>query len=291
MKKFPKIILTAAIFILFLFWVQNTSFDSFIKSKAKIDVKRAQDIAISYIKNLDQYKKYGGKDISQMFDPIAECPNCWRLGYEFVLEEKREDDLPFKGKIIIELKGNQISSVKYEEVNDQGNQITNFQECINNQYQELQGNCSRCPKKCKTSGGEIFIQEPNDPVYLLLEEIEKDNSIDFTEIQDVNFNWNYYDGIMMQKIKIDGLGFHAQNITKSAASIGRYLKDKGFASNTDNISSSDSTGLEGYQKDETVCLVQEIINQQIEVSPTQNSPRSIKINCGIMENDQEKGNQ
>lgn len=283
MKKNLKIILGVISFVLFVLWVQNTSFDSLIKSKAKIDAKRAESIAIDYIKNLEQYKKYGGKEISKMFDPISDCPNCWKLGYEFILEREREADLPFKGKIVIQLKGNQISSVVYEEVQDSERQITTFQECINNQYQEIQGDCSRCPKKCKTPTGETFLQDPTDSIYLLLEEIEKDNMIDFTEIQDVSFNWNYYDGIIMQKIKIDGLGFHAQNITKSAASIGRYLKDNGFLSNIDNVTAGDFSGLEGYQKDNTICLVQEIISQQQEISQTQNFPRSIKINCGLLE--------
>ncbi len=287
MNKIIKIILILFLSVIFLFWVKNTSFDSLIKSRAKIDPKIAERIAVNYIENLDQYKNYGGKDIVKIFDPISNCPNCWKIGYEFILEKKRQSDLPFRGKVIIELQGNQVKSAKYEEISNISGQISDFKECIDNQYQELVEKCLGCPKRCKTPDGQIFLQEASDPIYILLQEIDRENGIGFSEIEDVKFNWNYFDGTQMQKQRVSGLGYHAQDILKSGASIARYLKDNGFMTSIDNTTPGDFKSLDGFIKDDIVCLLQEIITQQGEISQTQNLPRSLKINCGkIIKEDQ-----
>lgn len=275
------------IFLIF-FIIKNVSFENLIWTRSKISADRAKKIAEHYVKNLEQYKRYKGKDLIEIFEPVAECPNCWKIGYEFVLETKRLADLDYKSRIIVHIKGNKIAGSEYEILKEGGTQITNFNDCIENHYQELNGDCAGCPKKCKMPDGQVFVQEAQDKTYLLMEEIERSTGIDFSQVEDVNFNWNYYDGIMMQKEKVNGLGFHAQNITKSATMIKRLLKDNGFGESLDNTKNGDFESLDGFIKNQTVCLIQEIVIEQGEISETQNLPRNIKVNCAILK---ESGNQ
>lgn len=282
-----KIVAIYCIGIFFIFFIsKNVSFENLIWTRSKIDPERAKRIAQDYIKDLEQYKRYGGKDLVEISEPISECPNCWKIGYEFILETKRLTDLDYKNRIIIHIKGNKVIGSDYEILKEGGIQIASFNDCIENHYQELEGDCTGCPKKCKMPDGQIFVQDADDKIYLLMEEIERSTGIEFSSVEDVNFNWNYYDGIMMQKEKLKGLGFHAQNITKSATSIKRLLKDNGFGESLDNTKVGDFEELDGFTKNQTVCLVHELIIKQGEISETQNLPRNIKINCGLLKVDE-----
>jgi hypothetical protein len=282
MNKLKIIALYCIAISLIFFIVKNVSFESLIWTRSKISSERAKKIAQNYIKNLEQYKRYGGKDLVEIFEPISECSNCQKVGYEFILETKRLADLDYRGRVIVNIKGNKVVSSQYEVLKEEGNQITDFDECIANHYQELNGDCVGCPKKCKMPDGQIFLQDSQDKIYLLMSEIEKSTGIDFSQEEDVSFNWNYYDGIMMQKEKAKGLGFHAQNVTKSANIIKKNLKDNGFNENLDNSRAGDFDSLDGLIKNQTVCLIQENIIQQGEISQTQNLPRNIKVNCALL---------
>ena len=68
-----KIIAIYCIGIFFIFFiVKNVSFENLIWTRSKINPERAKRIAQDYIKDLEQYKRYGGKDLVEISEPISE---------------------------------------------------------------------------------------------------------------------------------------------------------------------------------------------------------------------------
>ncbi len=261
-------IVVIAMVIGYLMYVQYP-FDLLFKSNSSITPEKAKIVAERYIKDLKQYNEYDGDDISIIFEPYSDCDNCYTLGYEFILQKKKDLGQDYKGKIIINIKGNRVVNSEYKII-EGDSQMTTYAECKENHFEILDSECRWCPKKCQTLEGEIFIEESDNEIYLLLLNLKKQTQLDFNDIMDTEFLWN-------GDQEVSGIGFVVQDVFRKEMTLKEFFTNNGFEARI----LSDT--LYAYQNDEKVCLVQETLKQQGEVFDLDSINKDIKVNCGIIE--------
>lgn len=92
-----------------------------------------------------------------------------------------------------------------------------------------------------------------DEVVSLLDDIEQGIGIDFSEIQDVEFQWFSEDG---SKTMIQGKGIGIEKISdEQYLDVESFFKNNDFKIDNYNISSGTVVGAIGYKKDDVVCLI------------------------------------
>lgn len=89
-----------------------------------------------------------------------------------------------------------------------------------------------------------------EEVSTLLESLEQETRIDFSEIKDVEFTWYLKEG----EKEISGKGFEAKEISdEQYTEIENFFQSRGFFIDQYNISAGTVAGAVGFQKDEFVC--------------------------------------
>ncbi|XOB46418.1 MAG: hypothetical protein ACKKMV_03140 [Candidatus Nealsonbacteria bacterium] len=112
--------------------------------------------------------------------------------------------------------------------------------------------CDCGPDKC-FNGSECV---SSDEVSVLLEDLEQETGIDFSEIQPVEFKWVVKVDPKVEEVDISGKGFEANRISSEQYdSIEQFLKDNGFEVDIYNIAAGTISESTGYKKDKAVCAV------------------------------------
>jgi len=93
-------------------------------------------------------------------------------------------------------------------------------------------------------------------VSVLLEDLEQETGIDFSEAQPVDFKWIVKVNPKVEEEAVSGKGFEAIRISSEQYdSIEQFLKDNGFEVDLYNIAAGTISELTGYIKGKTVCTV------------------------------------
>ncbi|XOA43066.1 MAG: hypothetical protein ACKKMO_01160 [Candidatus Nealsonbacteria bacterium] len=112
--------------------------------------------------------------------------------------------------------------------------------------------CDCGPDKC-FNGSECV---SSDEILALLENLNQETGIDFSEIQNIEFKWIVkVDPEITEEIVV-GKGFEANVISNEQYdSIEQFLKDNGFKTDVYNIAAGTISESTGYKKDKAVCAV------------------------------------
>jgi hypothetical protein len=90
----------------------------------------------------------------------------------------------------------------------------------------------------------------------LLNDIEENTGIDFSEIENRSFEWSFVDGEVLQ-LSIEGKSFEAKKITnENYNKVDSYFKEKEFEVDVTNSASATFSGVKGYKRGSMVCLVE-----------------------------------
>ncbi|XOB40381.1 MAG: hypothetical protein ACKKMR_03680 [Candidatus Nealsonbacteria bacterium] len=141
--------------------------------------------------------------------------------------------------------------------------------------------CDCGPDKC-FNGSECV---SSDEILTLLENLEQETGIDFSEIQPVEFKWVVKVDPKVEEVDIEGKGFEAKRISNGQYdSVESFLIDRGFEKNLYNIADATFVGLVGYKKDQIVCTVsggatgyKEAEGQWI---PPEPDKKDVTVKCG-----------
>lgn len=99
-------------------------------------------------------------------------------------------------------------------------------------------------------------QETKHEIVLVLEELEQETGIDFSEIEQTEFKWVIKVDPKVEEVDIEGKGFEVKEISSEQFdSIYSFFKDKGFEIDLYNIADGTISGLRGYKKDKVACVV------------------------------------
>ena len=99
-------------------------------------------------------------------------------------------------------------------------------------------------------------EETKDEVSILLESLEQETEIDFSEIRDVEFRWIVGVDQETTEKTVAGKGFEANRIlSEQFDSIHSFFTDNGFGVDIYNVAAGTVSGLTGYKKDKIVCTV------------------------------------
>ena len=133
-------------------------------------------------------------------------------------------------------------------------------------------------------------QVSEDEISNLLENLEQETGINFSEVQDVEFKWIVNVDPQIKEETVSGKGFEANVIpSEQFDKIHPFLIDNGFKTNVYNLAAGTISGLTGYIKNKTVCTVaggatgyQTATGQWIAPEPDKND---IEVKCGELEYD------
>ncbi len=112
--------------------------------------------------------------------------------------------------------------------------------------------CDCGPDKCFDGSECVSLDEVSD----LLEDLEQETGIDFSEAQPVDFKWIVKVDPKVEEEAVSGKGFEAERISSEQYdSIELFLKDNGFEVDLYNIAAGTISELTGYIKGKTICTV------------------------------------
>jgi hypothetical protein len=144
--------------------------------------------------------------------------------------------------------------------------------------------CDCGEDKCFNGGECLYLDEISN----FLEDLEQETGIDFSEIENVEFNWVVKVEPETTEETVAGKGFEAKRIpSEQFDSIHPFFTDNGFKTDVYNIAAGTISGLTGYKKDKNVCTVaggltgyKEATSQWI---PPETDKWDITVKCGKVE--------
>ena len=131
-------------------------------------------------------------------------------------------------------------------------------------------------------------EEVKGEVLILLENIEQETGIDFSEIQDVEFKWIVKVDPEIAEEIVTGKGFEVEKISSEQYdSIHPFFIDNGFETDIYNFAAGTISGLTGYKKDKAVCTVAGGLTGYKEAEgqwiPPETDKWDVTVKCGKLE--------
>jgi len=135
--------------------------------------------------------------------------------------------------------------------------------------------CDCGPDKCFNGSECVSLDE----VSVLLEDLEQETGIDFSEAQPVDFKWVVkVTPKVVEEEAVSGKGFEAEHISSEQYnSVESFLTDGGFEKDLYNMAAGTFVGLKGYKKDQIVCTVSG------GSTPQEPDIKDVTVNCGKLE--------
>jgi len=134
--------------------------------------------------------------------------------------------------------------------------------------------CDCGPDKCFDGSECVSLDE----VSVLLESLEQETGIDFSEIQPVDFKWVVKVDPKVEEEAVSGKGFEAERISSEQYdSVESFLADRGFEVDLYNMADGTFVGLKGYKKDQIVCTVSG------GSTPQEPDINNVTVRCGKLE--------
>lgn len=112
--------------------------------------------------------------------------------------------------------------------------------------------CDCGPDKCFDGSKCVFLDE----ILNLFENLEQETGIDFSEEQEVEFQWYVEEDGKLSQVTIQGKGFEVKGVSsEDYRNVESFFRDKDFEIDLYNIASGTVVGLIGYKKGEIVCTI------------------------------------
>lgn len=122
--------------------------------------------------------------------------------------------------------------------------------------------------------------EPADEISKLLLNLEKNTKIDFSEIIDIEFNWNLQTEEGVQGSAVLGKRFEAIDISMDEIKkIEEFFENKIFFEDVHNIAAGAAVNLKGYKKDNIVCVVRSGASGGVD-TPNNEVREDAIVSCG-----------
>lgn len=126
-----------------------------------------------------------------------------------------------------------------------------------------------------------------EPIFTFLNQIKADTGIEFSAPQPGSFDWNLQQTPSTpEPILIPGLSQTTLNTTNDEI-INQYFQNQGYSIDPANASAGTSGNITGYIKDQTICLVSQVISEIDTDEPTTPMPANpnhlnLTIACGYL---------
>lgn len=143
------------------------------------------------------------------------------------------------------------------------------------------------PKE-ETKPEEAAEEEAEDEISILLEELEQETGIDFSEIEEAEIFWIVKVDPKLEEATIEGKGFEVEGISDlQGTKIENFLESRGFVVDIYNVADGTIVGAVGYKKDQIVCSVVEGFSGYKEATgewiPPDPNKRDVEVKCGKLE--------
>ena len=123
--------------------------------------------------------------------------------------------------------------------------------------------------------------ETKDEIVTLLENLQQETGISFTDIQTVNLNWNVKKYEKVQAVTIEGKGFAIEGTpSEQYMKIESFFQSNGFEVDVFNIAAGTVAELTGYKKDYTVCTVVGSMWLDEKRIPLETGETDVEVRCG-----------
>lgn len=127
-------------------------------------------------------------------------------------------------------------------------------------------------------------EEEKDEIVELLDNLKQETALAFSEIEEVEFEWRYEVSRETQKVQIQGQGFTIKQVSaEKSAQVRQFFKDNGLELDLYNVADGITGGLEGYKKEQLVCLVSSLVSNfesESSEAPADMSQLDLEVECG-----------
>jgi len=122
----------------------------------------------------------------------------------------------------------------------------------------------------------------SDSSFNILNNLQKQSGAGFSNIEGKTFSWSFEnDGEQMGSVNVPGKGFTAIGVTNDQAdSVKKYFGENGFKIDFFNIESSTLSGISGYKKDDSVCVIKTTVWKDEQGMPMAVDKLDIDVSCG-----------
>lgn len=124
-----------------------------------------------------------------------------------------------------------------------------------------------------------------DSSFNVLKSLDEQTQVGFSNIEGRVFVWNYEtDGETTGSVNVSGKGFIAIGITNSQTeTVKNYFEENGYKIDFFNISAGTLSGISGYKKDKSVCVVVTTIWKDDQGLPMAVDKLDVDVSCGELE--------
>jgi len=137
--------------------------------------------------------------------------------------------------------------------------------------------CDCGPDKCFNGSKCVFLDE----ILNLFENLEQETNIDFSEEQEVEFQWYVEEDGELSQVTIQGKGFEVKGVpSEDHRNVESFFQDKGFEIDLYNIAAGTVVGLIGYKKGEIVCTIVGRMWLDEQGIPIEEDKNDIEVKCG-----------
>lgn len=118
-----------------------------------------------------------------------------------------------------------------------------------------------------------------DSSFNILKNLEEQTKAGFSNIEGKAFSWSFENNI--GSVNVPGKGFIAIGVTNDQAdSVKKYFGENGFKIDFFNIESSTLSGISGYKKDESVCVIKTTVWKDEQGMPMAADKLDVDVSCG-----------
>ncbi|MEA2006652.1 MAG: hypothetical protein U9O20_00625 [Patescibacteria group bacterium] len=125
-------------------------------------------------------------------------------------------------------------------------------------------------------------KQDNASVDEILEKIKNNYALDNLNNTSVAFEWISIDGESKKNNKISGKGFTADGNLQHIAEIEQFLREQGFGSSKENSRDDDRIKINGFGKENLVCLVTAATVRQDVTFELHEQEAKMEVRCGVI---------
>lgn len=134
-------------------------------------------------------------------------------------------------------------------------------------------------KSVGTFSSETAPKESADETLNLLNRLQQQTQINFSEIKTTEFSWNSG----TDQIDVSGIGFSAWEISDAQQKlVENFFENRGFETDLYNVYAGTTSGAAGYKRDSVVCLVVGGVSGGEEGLQREPVVYDVEVRCGLL---------
>lgn len=121
-----------------------------------------------------------------------------------------------------------------------------------------------------------------DSSFNILKSLDQQTQVGFSNVEVKTFTWSFEnDGAHMGSSEVKGKGFTAIGITNSQTdAVKKYFEENGYKIDFFDIDSKTLSGISGYKKDKSVCVVRTTVWKDEQGLPMAVDKLDVDVSCG-----------